>query len=119
MFQTLVALKKRKIVVLAVPTPGGVVNDDPDPPGPGLPAETGPSGAESAGGFGGCAGKAAVGVVAGAAEAGDEAAATGVIGLFGCPVLTGEDAPDLLFVTVGFVTFVRLPEPTLRLAAFG
>ncbi len=119
-FQTLVGLKKRKIVLPAEPTPGGVVNDGPDPPGLGLPAGTGPSGAEVTGRFGGREGEAgrAVGVVAGAAEAGDEAAEPGVIGLCGCPVFTGEDAPGLRFVTVGFATFVRLRGATLRLVAF-
>jgi hypothetical protein len=119
-FHTLVGLKKRKAVLLTVPTSGGVVDDDPDPPESGLPADTGPSGASVTGRFGGWAGEAGrgVGMLAGAVDAGDEAAAPVVIGPFGCPAVTGEGAPDLRLVTVGFVTFVRLLGATLRLVAF-
>jgi hypothetical protein len=119
-FHTLVGLKKRKAVLLTVPTPGGVVAADPDPPAPVVPAETVPNGAAVGGGFGACAGEVGrvVGVVAGGADAGDEVAAPGVTGSVGCPAITEVGEADLPFVTTGLVTFLLPAVAALRLVAF-
>jgi hypothetical protein len=115
----LVGLKKREIVLLAVPT--GAVDEASDPAVAGWPTETGAGGVEVVGdvAVGAAvgaveAGGAAATVEAGPAvpvEAGDEAGAPVAVGPLGCPALTDVGEVELP-LTVGFVTFA------LRLVTF-